>query len=453
MSGQPVNSQSDIKLFRQQYLATLALQEKINEKNFQANQVFEKIGVPSQPTDTRTTDEKEKDIFLLRQQVRGKLSEIADGINSDMIIQSLDNNELLFLANQIDTVIAELKPQFRLGVPADAFIDYLTKYMKLFEESKGVSLVKGLLGSQGEAVNAVAVIPDRTIEYEKEQYSYINPKNIQSSGIPTQRDLVNYLNAIESLMTRQKLYEGYTEGKVKRTKTTIKSFLETKDELIKTFFSSATSGFGMQEPLFTMTDIYETPMKPFETPITKSGRGLVKPKSYKRGDQLTQNDIDWKAGIQQPIAKYVPFGRFVINRDRLDKDIVAIKRPSGAMVRELKSVRVSKRVANIMKKILGGGIPSYTDISDLDDEEKGYLHKVMKHSNLLDKINIPSPSKDQDEAEIHLFETLRGQIIAGNDSNELLVKFKKVIMRLSDKQLLPKGQVRDMLLELAKNGY
>ena len=447
MSGQPVNSQSDIKKFRQEYLATLALQEKINDKNFQANQVFQKIGVPSQPTDTRTTEEKEKDLFLLRQQVRGKLSQIADGLNSDIIIQSLDNNELVFLANQIDRIISEIQPQFQLGVPAEAFIDYLTRYIRLFEENKGVALTKGLLGSQQDAVNATAVIPDKMIEYAGEQYSYINPKNIQSSGIPTQRDLINYLNAIETVMTRQRLYEGFTEGKVKRTKTSIKNFLETKDELIKTFFT-----IPMMEQVASSSSVFETPIKPFDTG-SKSGRGLVKPKSYKRSDQLSNEDVDWSSGIEQVKPKYVPFGRFVINRNQLDKDIIAIKRPSGAMVRDIKSVRVSKRVANIIKKVIGGGIPSYSDISDLDDEEKGYLHKVMKQSNLLDKINIPSPSKDIDEAEIHLFETLRGQIIAGNDSNELLVKFKKVIMRLSDKQLLPKGQVRDMLLELAKNGY
>jgi hypothetical protein len=452
MSGQPVNTQSDIKKFRQEYLATLAFQEKINDKNFQANQVFQKIGVPSQPTDTRTTEEKEKDTFLLRQQVRGKLSQIADGLNSDLIIQSLDNNELVFLANQIDRIISEIKPQFQLGIPAEAFIDYLTRYMRLFEENKGVELTKGLLGSQQDVVSATAVIPDKMIEYAGEQFSYINPQNIQSSGIPTQRDLINYLNAIESIMTRQRLYEGFTEGKVKRTKTSIKSFLETKDELIKTFFT-----IPMMEQVASSSSIFETPIKPFDASSRsnsgKSGRGLVKPKSYKRSDQLSNGDIDWKSGIEQPQPKYVPFGRFIINKNQLDKDIVAIKRPSGAMVRDMKSVRVSKRVANIMRKVIGGGIPNYDDISNLDDEEKGYLHKVMKQSNLLDKINIPSPSKDIDEAEIHLFETLRGQIIAGNDSNELLVKFKKVIMRLSDKQLLPKGQVRDMLLELAKNGY
>ena len=59
MSGNPYISPLDPAKFREAYLATLGLQAKINAENLQANQVYKKTGAPTQPTDTRTTEQKE----------------------------------------------------------------------------------------------------------------------------------------------------------------------------------------------------------------------------------------------------------------------------------------------------------------------------------------------------------------------------------------------------------
>jgi hypothetical protein len=43
--------------------------------------------------------------------------------------------------------------------------------------------------------------------------------------------------------------------------------------------------------------------------------------------------------------------------------------------------------------------------------------------------------------------------MAGNDSEMLIKDFKKMIVKLREKELLPKRQATDMLLELAREGY
>jgi hypothetical protein len=102
---------------------------------------------------------------------------------------------------------------------------------------------------------------------------------------------------------------------------------------------------------------------------------------------------------------------------------------------------------------VGGGMPSYTDIDKLSDEEKNYLHQVSKKSNIDDILAIPSPSKDKMEKDINQFEIMKGEIMAGNDSKELIKKFKVLILRLSRTGSLPKNQVSEIMTELLEMGY
>ena len=595
MSGNPYISPLDPAKFREAYLATLGLQAKINAENLQANQVYKKTGAPTQPTDTRTTEQKETDIISMRRNVRARLGEIADGANANKIAEALDPVELRFLANQIDTIITDLKPKYKLGIDATIFQNYLQKYMRKFEETQGVEYglqqdlgvqllanqyiirdnmasksdvddiqdaitdlgvqntrqgkaiavnlkqIEGVLDflpetfeSINEASNSIqkaemlkqinyivkdlptkqqlgdALVdlakaqarrdtigvqatlqrleelttagadlgaeiqllrqlvgeyakregdamafggrPERTFIYAGTEYGYVPPNEIKSSGQPTKEYLLNYLDGLEREIGRGPLFSGATPSNIRKSKPSIKAFLEQKNQLIKSYF-------GIQDSII----MAEARIKDEGGGGASAGgdkkvggkgimgRGLSRPN--KRADVIIDTDIDFSKGMRERPPRFVPFGKYVINKDRLDNDIVAIKRPAGSIIPDLKSVRVSSNVGKIMRKIVGGQIPSYEDIDGLNDEEKGYLHKVMKHSNLLDRINIPSPNKTEDDKDVNLFEIMRGQIVAGNDSVDLIKKFKQHITKMSDKQLLPRGQVKDMLIELAKNGY
>ena len=139
MSGQPNINPLDPAKFRQQYLANLALQANIDDMNLQANKVYKKTGAPTQLTDTRTTAEKQADLYRLRIEVRSKLGEIADGANADKIVQALDDAQIRFLSDQSQFIINDLKPKFRTGVLAEVFIPYFEKYMTQYNNTQGVN--------------------------------------------------------------------------------------------------------------------------------------------------------------------------------------------------------------------------------------------------------------------------------------------------------------------------
>ena len=157
-------------------------------------------------------------------------------------------------------------------------------------------------------------------------------------------------------------------------------------------------------------------------------------------------------GIAQT-ERFVPFGRYVINQHRLNSDIVAVKRPCGSCLKTFPSCRVGGRLGKVIRKIVGGSIPQFEDFQDLDDDERSYLHKLAKSANILDRLSIPAPNKDAQQKMIDQFEVLKGEIMAGNDNKDLVKKFKIMILKLSNSQMLPKAQVRELLVDLASMGF
>ena len=181
-----------------------------------------------------------------------------------------------------------------------------------------------------------------------------------------------------------------------------------------------------------------------------TGRGLKGKKPRMKGRGVA---IDYTAGIAtdgERKSNYVPFGKYIINRSKLNDGIVMIKRPNGAFMGDVQTRRVSGKLRNVFEKIIGGAIPTYNDYNKLDDDEKEYLHFVAKKSNLLDKLEVPTPKKDDDEKMMNRFDILRGQIMAGNDNKQMLDEFKRLILDMADKKLLPRRQVSDILIDIER---
>jgi hypothetical protein len=48
---------------------------------------------------------------------------------------------------------------------------------------------------------------------------------------------------------------------------------------------------------------------------------------------------------------------------------------------------------------------------------------------------------------------MKGEIMSGNDSKELVKKFKILILKLSKQNVLPKNEVQEILEDLLSLGY
>lgn len=106
-----------------------------------------------------------------------------------------------------------------------------------------------------------------------------------------------------------------------------------------------------------------------------------------------------------------------------------------------------------MIKLVGTTTPSFNDIQDLSEQDRNLLTTVGKECRINDRLLIPSPNRDEQDAELHRFKILLGEIDAGNDSDGLVKELKKLIVKMSNDNRLPKHQVREILLDLTSLGY
>jgi hypothetical protein len=139
MSGQPSNTKSDQVAFRKAYMKSLNQQIANDDKNYEANQIYKKTGTPQQPMDTRTITEKLRDIQALKPTIRSKLLALMDGGEAEKVVSSLPDKEIEFLAQNVDNMVALLKPRFKIGMYADIFLLELNKYAKSMDKMPEVS--------------------------------------------------------------------------------------------------------------------------------------------------------------------------------------------------------------------------------------------------------------------------------------------------------------------------
>jgi hypothetical protein len=185
------------------------------------------------------------------------------------------------------------------------------------------------------------------------------------------------------------------------------------------------------------------------------GNGVRRRRGRPKGRGISvpfKDKVDFSQGIA-PSPRWVKLGKHVVNTNKLNDNIMSIKTISGSNIAGYPSYKMSPNLTKVIKHIVGGGLPSFEDMSNLTPEERKYLYNVSKKSDIIDKINIPAPSRDQQEKDNHQFEVMKGEIMSGNDSKELVKKFKVLILKMSKTGELPKSQVADLLTDLAELGY
>lgn len=138
-SGLPINSFSQAAEYRKRYLATLALTAQNDAYNLQANQVYRQTGQPSRPPDTRTTTEKLADIEKLKVELRNDLLAITDGEMAGEAVENMTIDEIVFASQQLQEIVADLKPKFRKGVPSQALLAYIRALRRKSLQTNGVS--------------------------------------------------------------------------------------------------------------------------------------------------------------------------------------------------------------------------------------------------------------------------------------------------------------------------
>ena len=186
-----------------------------------------------------------------------------------------------------------------------------------------------------------------------------------------------------------------------------------------------------------------------ETEMVMEGTGLKKKK--KRSDYISKEDIDKEVTKSEP--KFMRFGKYVINKSKLNNNILSIKRPSGGSLKEYPSQIITTNLRNMIHQVASGKGISSENIKDFSEEELEYFESLSKVSNLNDRLQIKSEKINKTEEMINKFQIIKGQIIAGNDNKKMIQEFKLLLMKMSSLNMIPKSQTRELMLDLVSMGY
>jgi len=176
------------------------------------------------------------------------------------------------------------------------------------------------------------------------------------------------------------------------------------------------------------------------------GRGLKPKKDF-------SEKVDFSVSTLPANKSYVPFGKYVLNQRRLNENKLMVRTVKGGAISGIPTLAISPVLGGIIKKMVGGALPSYNEMSGLSEDEQNTLYKIFKMSEVDNADLLPAPNKTKEESEMNRFQILKGQITAGNDSTELIKEFKVMLLKFIHNGKVPKGQGMEIIFDLMAMGH
>ena len=465
MSGQPLQKVGDAKKFRDVYMATLQLQADINKKNYDANALYKRTGVvPTEILDYRSTSEKLADLLNLKIMLRSKLRQIADARNAEDIAHTLSSDQLVFVSQRIDAIIKDLKPKYKFGIPTDIFMAYVGQEMKKAEYD--------VLKANSLTTDGINEATDDPPELDYSEVERFSPSALSEAGltdvstkstreadtynltiplppVPLQDDRERRQDYLNKMFGPAGFFTKFgTGGKGQKAGGSILDLIK----IVRAYQRAGaietmpkTTKIPLMEALFNNWDdierLYEIKAEGGAGEVGGAeGEGLRR--------KIKGRGVDYTKGIE-PLQKYAPLGQYYINQQKLKDDIITCCRADGRNVGEWKARRVSLPLANLVRKLVNKGKPTFDDLNELNEEDKHTLAEFIRRA----KLDLDIPNSKIDREDLNQFEIMKGQLLSGNDSKEMIKQFKLLIVKLCNQGRLPKGQGKELLMDLATLGY
>ena len=143
--------------------------------------------------------------------------------------------------------------------------------------------------------------------------------------------------------------------------------------------------------------------------------------------------------------KYIRLGKYKANKDKLLGGKLQVRSENNNQVNNVKSQVITKNIRDILLKINKGETINYNDVDKLDEEEKNHLYNIGKKLHIRELFDIPSTLKTQEEKMKDEFFKLRGSIMAGNNSPEILKKFKMLLIKMKNNKMISISEFNEIL--------
>ena len=135
------------------------------------------------------------------------------------------------------------------------------------------------------------------------------------------------------------------------------------------------------------------------------------------------------------------------------KEILAIRKPSGTHVHEFKQHLISSKLKTLISDIIYEKKFNENDYQHLDDEEKKIFDDLLTLSKLdtsdsLKLYNHRKYNSDEIDRDVKRFNILRGEILAGNDSKEVVKEIKALLFKLLNEKVISQRDYTSLVYRL-----
>lgn len=396
--------------YRKGYLSYLAKENSMNLMNLAANQTFalegETIGTLYSQSSTVSAIPREQKLAILAMKMQGYLKQ------PDLTLRRLPNNQLDFLYVGIDT-IKQLMGASGVQIPMEDLM--FRQYMsQLLVGAKDTASFKAAYGTPTPQVDA---------DPYALQAIKVDP-NTQRSG------------ATGTSMTDHTADHPQQQIDLSKTQrdTTDEEFLSVyapnKDDILH---------YSPENPEKTLLD-------EFAPDVGGSGLKSALKKQQRTGKRGPRGRLILGEGLT-PLGKH-----FLDTYDLENHNKVSIRYQGGKHVKAIPSKVVGGNVAGALKSIVKGKAPSALDVEKMTEDERNYLNLISSKAHVK-QLQVPSKDKTAEEKLVHKFNTMKGEIIAGNDNKDLIKEFKLLLLKLKQMSKISKDDVNEILMDLAALGY
>ena len=146
-----------------------------------------------------------------------------------------------------------------------------------------------------------------------------------------------------------------------------------------------------------------------------------------------------------PMSEYIPFGKYLLSLKNLQKNKFMLRTKSRNPVLSFKTLILTRKTKSIVQKLLQDIDVSFEEVDALNEDERNIINQIVEKTEINTRLKIPNTRRSKLERDFNKSNVLRGSIIAGNDSTELLKDFRRLLLHLTNKNYISKRECNELL--------
>ena len=147
---------------------------------------------------------------------------------------------------------------------------------------------------------------------------------------------------------------------------------------------------------------------------------------------------------------YRTFGKYVIHMKHLKgKGVANFKYPSLGSIPSIKPKPITEEYREFILDVLETGKPNERQLRRLSDDEREHFERVCLGAGLLEHFKMKRTGDDEDKERVDRFNILRGQVLAGNNNENVIKELRGLVVRFINEGRITRQEGTNMLMELS----